>query len=134
MTLTSIVIEMPTFLLAPTLSICVHYGNILNHEGEKFKDGEELVFEKRFTVKQILDRIPSAERGFFEKCLYRYPMSFALREYIGDECFKIFHIDKFFTQVSSNLAKNYVLTLCVESYRVRLAIIENKNYSYTNLA
>ena len=102
-TVTSMVMEMPNLILAPSLSICVHYADILNYEGVKFKDNERMnvfTFEKYFTVKQILDRVPSADRGFFEYCIYRYPMSFVVKGYMDDECYKIFHIDKFFILVS----------------------------------
>ena len=104
-TVTMITISMPTQLLAPSLSICIHYGNILNYSSKKFKNDEKMdmfTFQNYFTVKEILDSTPSADKGFFESCLYRIPGSFALKGFKGDDCYKLFKIEKFFTQVRKN--------------------------------
>ena len=99
---TMVSVTMPSVMMAPAISVCIHYGNILDHSKKSFNKSEPMnifTFEDRYTVREILDSVPQPDRFMFESCLYRLPQSFTLKDYKGDDCYKIFKVEQFFTQV-----------------------------------
>lgn len=101
----SVFMRLPEEIEAPGLTTCYRFFEIMDFDRMNRETGSKLKhsiddkrfwdYEKILTLGQILKYTPPVEKAI-DRCRYRRPQSFTIEEKVGQDCYQLFSVRKFF--------------------------------------